>query len=56
MTDVHDPRFRRQGHSISFSFDGVNVDAIAGQSVAAALSEAGIRVLRRDRDLYGYLL
>ncbi len=50
MTETDDPRFRRQGRQIAFSFDGITIAAIEGQSIAAALTNAGMREYRRDRD------
>jgi len=36
-----------RGPGIRFSFDGRPIDAFAGESVAAALLAAGVRLLRR---------
>ncbi|WP_131113882.1 (2Fe-2S)-binding protein [Lichenihabitans psoromatis] len=36
----------QRGEPLAFSFDGVVVPAYAGESVAAALLAAGIRILR----------
>ncbi len=49
MTLRDEHRFLRQGRSISFSFNAENLQAIEGQSIAAALSATGERVLRYDR-------
>ena len=41
------PTIRPVGQAISFQFDGQRIEALAGESVAAALSAAGITTFRR---------
>lgn len=48
-TRLSSPLFRRTGREIVFRFDGRDVSAIEGESVAAALTAAGIRTLRHAR-------
>jgi len=44
-----DPRGLTRGPAVRITFDGVAVDAYAGESVAAALLAADVRALRRTR-------
>ncbi len=49
MSVTNDPRFMKTGDDISFTFDNTPVRAVLGQSIAAALTAAGIVAIRSER-------
>ncbi len=50
MSRTEDPRFHRQGALVELTFDGEPVEAIEGETIAAALVAAGRHTLGHDRD------
>ncbi len=44
------PRIRRTGAPLRFTYDGLPIDAIAGETIAAALTASGIHAMRHTRD------
>ena len=49
MPRLRDDRFRQQGQTLAFEMDGEVRQAIAGESIAAALIAAGKLDFRRDK-------
>ncbi|MFT5501940.1 MAG: NADPH-dependent 2,4-dienoyl-CoA reductase/sulfur reductase-like enzyme, partial [Woeseiaceae bacterium] len=49
MPRLQHENFLKQGSDCQIEFEGVHIDAIAGESIAAALTAAGKLALKRDK-------
>ena len=49
-TRLTHPLIRRTGTPLRFSYDGQSIDAIEGETIAAALTASGIHAMRHTRD------